>query len=74
VAKREEVKESSTQEQNEKLLQAVTATYKREELIAHSASALGVPSYIAAGALTESEYTIAAAKKAIEAFKRKEVK
>lgn len=64
----------TTQEKNESLLQAVKASYKREELIRHAESALGVPGYVAAGALTEDKYTVAAAKKVIEAFKRKEVK
>ncbi len=64
----------TTKEQNAKLLQAVAASYKREELIRHAESALGVPSYVAAGALTEDEYTVSEAKKAIEAFKGKEVK
>ncbi|KIV55052.1 hypothetical protein AM501_26855 [Aneurinibacillus migulanus] len=64
----------TTQEKNESLLQAVKASYKREELIRHAESALGVPGYVVAGALTEDEYTVAAAKKAIEAFKGKGVK
>jgi hypothetical protein len=59
---------------NERLLQAVQSTYKRDELIAHSVSALGVPSYVAAGALTGEKYTIKEAKKAIESFLKKEVK